>query len=183
MTGRILVAGIGNIFLGDDGFGVEVVRRLSTMAIPDGVIVADFGIRGIHLAYEMLDGYDHVVLVDAMSHGGEPGAIALVEAETDASTATDAPDGHDMHPAAVLAYVKAIGGTPPPVTVVGCQPASIDEGIGLSEAVASSIDDAVSAVLALINVGSVRLSRCSARDRQADRHGPAKAGHYERQGG
>src|SRR5258708_40143733 len=65
MAGRILVAGIGNIFLGDDGFGVEVVRRLSTMAVPEGVTVADFGIRGIHLAYEMLERYDHVVLIDA----------------------------------------------------------------------------------------------------------------------
>jgi hydrogenase maturation protease len=156
MAGRILVAGIGNIFLGDDGFGVEVVRRLSTMAIPDGVTVADFGIRGIHLAYEMLDGYDHVVLVDALSHGGEPGTIALIEAETDEIAGCAAPDGHDMHPAAVLAYLKSIGGTPPPVTVVGCQPASVDEGIGLSEAVAASIDDAVSAVLELINVGSVQ---------------------------
>ena len=176
MAGRILVAGIGNIFLGDDGFGVEVVRRLSTMAVPDGVKISDFGIRGIHLAYEMLNGYDHVVLVDAMPHGGAPGAIALVEAETDAMAGNAAPDGHDMHPAAVLAYMKSIGGTPPPVTVVGCQPASVDEGIGLSEVVAASIDEAVDAVLELINnVGSVRL--------EADRHGPAKAGHYDQHKG
>jgi hydrogenase maturation protease len=161
MAGRILVAGIGNIFLGDDGFGVEVVRRLSTMAVADGVTVADFGIRGIHLAYEMLEGYDHVVLVDAMPHGSAPGAIALIEAETDAIAGNATPDGHDMHPAAVLAYVKSIGGTPPPVTVVGCQPASLDEGIGLSEPVAASIDDAVAAVLELINErqgGSTRVS-------------------------
>jgi len=150
MAGRILVAGIGNIFLGDDGFGVEVARRLGTMPVPDGVTVADFGIRGIHLAYEMLDGYDRVVLVDALPHGGEPGAIALIEAEIDDIAGDAAPDGHDMHPAAVLAYVKAIGGTPPPVTVVGCQPATVEEGIGLSEAVQGSIDDAVAAVLELV---------------------------------
>jgi hydrogenase maturation protease len=162
MAGRILIAGIGNIFLGDDGFGVEVVRRLSTMAIPDGVTVADFGIRGIHLAYEMLDGYDRVVLVDALAHGGEPGAIALIEPEPDEIAGHAAPDSHDMHPAAVLAYVKSIGGTPPPVTVVGCQPASLDEGIGLSEAVAASIDDAVDAVLELVRLGE-------AHEQNADR--------------
>jgi hydrogenase maturation protease len=168
MPARILVAGIGNIFLGDDAFGVEVVRRLGTMPVPDGVTVADFGIRGIHLAYEMLDGYDRVVLVDALPHGGEPGSIALIEADTDGIAGEAAPDGHDMHPAAVLAYVKAIGGTPPPIAVVGCQPATIEEGIGLSDAVEASIDDAVAAVLDLVqDGGSIRVSGnsgTSARD-------------------
>jgi hydrogenase maturation protease len=175
MPGRILVAGVGNIFLGDDGFGVEVVRRMSAMAMPDGVTVADFGIRGIHLAYEMLEGYDHVVLVDAMPHGGAPGTIALIAPEMDGTAGHAAPDGHDMHPAAVLAYVKSIGGTAPPVTVVGCQPASIDEGMGLSEAVAASIDDAVGAVLDLINAGRLRLP--------VGHHRPPGAGDDERRGG
>jgi hydrogenase maturation protease len=148
---RVLVAGIGNIFLGDDGFGVEAVRRLAGIAVPEGVHVADFGIRGVHLAYEILDGcYDHVILVDAMSHGGEPGSIALLIADGGGDVTLDA---HDMHPAAVLAFLRSIGGTPPPVTVVGCQPACLDEGIGLSEAVAASIDEAVRAVLELVQDG------------------------------
>jgi hydrogenase maturation protease len=150
---RVLVAGIGNIFLGDDGFGVEVVRRLAALPAPEGVTIADFGIRGMHLAYEILDGgYDHVVLVDALSHGGPPGAVALLEADP-ADAAPAAPDSHDMHPAAVLAFLRSIGGTSPPVTIVGCQPASLDEGIGLSEAVAASIDDAVRAVRDLVQEG------------------------------
>jgi hydrogenase maturation protease len=147
---RTLVAGIGNIFLGDDGFGLEVIRRLSTMPVPEGVTVADFGNRGIHLAYEILDGYDRVVLVDALAHGGAPGAIALFEVDSDRFGEDAAPDSHDMHPAAVLAFVRSIGGTSPPVIVVGCEPACLGEGIGLSAAVEASIDEAVRAVLELV---------------------------------
>ena len=79
MTGRVLVAGVGNIFLGDDGFGVEVARRLSRVETPPDVRIADFGIRGVHLAYELLDGYDTLVLVDAMSRGEPPGTVSVVE--------------------------------------------------------------------------------------------------------
>jgi hydrogenase maturation protease len=151
---RTLVAGIGNIFLTDDGFGVEVARRLAGATVPDGVTVADFGIRGVHLAYELLDGrYDRVILVDALPHGGPPGSIALLDPDCDGDGGDAVPDGHDMHPAAVLAFLKSIGGTAPPITVVGCQPACLDEGIGLTEAVSASIDDAVQAVLELVQDG------------------------------
>ena len=80
----MLVAGIGNIFLGDDGFGVEVAQRLADRPMPEGVQVADFGIRGVHLAYELLDGYDALVLVDAVPMGEPPGTVAVIEPELDA---------------------------------------------------------------------------------------------------
>ena len=81
VTGGVLVAGIGNIFLADDGFGVEVAQRLRRPALPDGVRVEDFGIRGVHLAYELLDGYDALVLVDAVPMGEPPGTVAVIEPE------------------------------------------------------------------------------------------------------
>lgn len=153
MGNRILVAGIGNVFLGDDGFGVEVVRRMSAMALPGRVTVADFGIRGIHLAYEMLDGrYDRVVLVDALPRGAAPGTITLLDPDRDDSIETAPPDSHDMHPAAVLAYLRSIGGTSPPVTIVGCEPACLDEGMTLSAEVSAAIDEAIEAVLAIVHV-------------------------------
>ncbi|MFF2197811.1 hydrogenase maturation protease, partial [Streptomyces sp. NPDC058157] len=80
MNGRVLIAGIGNVFLGDDGFGVEAVRALSAHALPDHVEVVDFGVRGVHLAYQLLDGYDTLVLVDATERGGDPGTLYLIEA-------------------------------------------------------------------------------------------------------
>ena len=87
---RVLVAGIGNIFLGDDGFGVEVADRLAGRTLPDGVQVADFGIRGVHLAYELLDGYDALVLVDAVPMGEPPGTVAIIEPELEPPVATAA---------------------------------------------------------------------------------------------
>ena len=152
--GRILVAGIGNIFLGDDGFGVEVVRRLARRQLPEHVTVADFGIRGVHLAYELLDGgYDGVVLVDALPHGATPGSIRLLEPDL-AIPDAGAPgtDAHGMHPAAVLGLLRRMGADPPPIIVVGCEPASLEEAIGLSDAVAASVDEAVRIVTELVDV-------------------------------
>jgi hydrogenase maturation protease len=152
---RILIAGIGNIFLSDDGFGVEVVRRLGTSTVPEGVTVADFGIRGLHLAYEILDGsYDLVVFVDALARGNAPGAIELLEADLDdVSIQAPSPDGHGMDPASVLALLRSMGGRTPRVIVVGCEPASLDEGIGLSPPVAASVDGAIRTVLDLVQQG------------------------------
>jgi len=152
---RILIAGIGNIFLSDDGFGVEVVRRLSAWTVPEGVTVADFGIRGLHLAYEILDGsYDLVVFVDALARGNAPGAIELLEADPDdVSIQAPPPDGHGMDPASVLALLRSMGGRTPRVIVVGCEPASLDEGIGLSPPVAASVDGAIRTVLDLVQQG------------------------------
>jgi len=137
----VLVAGIGNVFLGDDGFGVEVVRRLLGQQLPDGVDVVDYGIRGVHLAYELLDEhYETVVLVDALPMGESPGTLAVLEADA------EGPEGavleaHSMSPPVVLAALRALGGRPPRVLVVGCQPAVLDEGMRLSAPVAAAVDE------------------------------------------
>ncbi|MEV0061970.1 hydrogenase maturation protease [Nocardia sp. NPDC058379] len=143
MTARVLVAGIGNIFLGDDGFGPEVVRRLP----PHGadVRVVDYGIRGMHLAYDLLDPWDALVLVDAIPDRGTPGALSVFHAEPDATGAAQL-DAHAMNPDAVFASVRALGGTLPPTVVVGCQVHSVAEGIGLSAPVLAAVDPAVVAV-------------------------------------
>ena len=152
MAPRVLVAGLGNIFLGDDGFGVEVARRLSGERLPDGVAVADFGIRGVHLAYELAGGgYDGVILVDVMPRGGAPGTLYAIEPDVDTpADSSGATDAHSLTPAAVLGWLKRIGGTCGRVVIVGCEPSSTDEGMGLSAAVASSVDDAIQMVRGLL---------------------------------
>jgi hydrogenase maturation protease len=147
---RILAAGVGDIFLSDDGFGVEVAHRLAERPVPDGVTVTDFGIRGIHLAYELLEGYDRLILIDAVSRGGEPGTLYVLEPDPAPPTGKLA-DAHGMHPSAVFSYLASIGGKPVPTVIVGCEPASLEEGIGLSESVAAAVDPAVDIVLRLIN--------------------------------
>lgn len=139
---KTLVAGIGNIFNGDDGFGVEVAQRLVTRAVPNDVRVEDYGIRGVHLALELLEGYDLLVLVDAMALGEPPGTVALVEPAADDDCAEPL-DAHSMDPRAVLAMVAEMGGKVGRVLVVGCQPANLEEGIGLSPAVTAAVDPAV----------------------------------------
>lgn len=148
-AGRVLVAGIGNIFLSDDGFGVEVVSRLAARPepLPVSVTVSDFGIRGLHLAYELLEGYDVAVLVDAMPLGEAPGTLALLELEGGGATdAVPAVDAHAMTPDAVLANLARLGGSVQRVLVVGCQPESLDEGIGLSGPVADAVDGAMAMI-------------------------------------
>jgi hydrogenase maturation protease len=152
---NVLVAGIGNIFLGDDGFGVEVANRLASLPQPEGVVVADFGIRGVHLAYELLGGYDALVLIDAVSLGDEPGTIAVIEPEVADLVASDddiAPtmDAHSMNPAVVLGMLAGLGGEVGRVLIVGCQPEILDEGIGLSAPVTAAIDRAITAVTELV---------------------------------
>jgi hydrogenase maturation protease len=141
---RILVAGIGNIFLGDDGFGVEVATRLASRPMPAGVEVADFGIRGVHLAYELLDGVQSLVLIDAMPLGDEPGTLAVLEPDVDAFEDDVASlDAHRMSPAVVLATLTRLGGRLTSIRVVGCQPARVEEGMGLSPSVAAAVEPAV----------------------------------------
>ncbi|MFE7183170.1 hydrogenase maturation protease [Streptomyces erythrochromogenes] len=166
MSPKVLVAGIGNVFLGDDGFGVETVRALSAHHLPDGVEVVDFGVRGVHLAYQLLDGYDTLVLVDATARGGAPGTLYLIEAEPQAEAGGgtqgagpgEGPvlDGHHMSPDTVLALLGALcagtGATPPRRTLVlGCEPACIEEGIGLSAPVAAAVPQAVRMALDLLD--------------------------------
>ncbi len=137
----VLVAGVGNIFFSDDGFGVEVARRLVGEALLDHVRVADFGIRGVHLAYEMLAGYKEVVLIDAVPRGGSPGDLYLIEPEIEKAIAT--PDAHTMELQSVFAFMKTLGGDFPRIIIVGCEPACCDEGIGLSEPVERAVGEAI----------------------------------------
>ena len=147
---HILVAGIGNIFLGDDGFGVEVARRLAGDAPADGVDVVDFGIRGVHLAYELSGGkYDAAILVDAVARGGRPGTLYAIEPDVDAIDAAAA-DAHSLTPDAVLAWIRRIGGPSARTVIVGCEPASLEESIGLSDDVAAAVEDAVIMVRRMI---------------------------------
>lgn len=118
---RILVAGIGNVFLGDDGFGVALADRLARSELPHGVEVVDFGIRGMDLAYAMQGDYDAVVLLDATPRGEPPGTLYVIEAEVD-DDATIGFETHGMDPAKVLGLVRAFGGHPPRTFVVGCEP-------------------------------------------------------------
>ena len=145
---RVLVAGIGNIFLGDDAFGVEVAMRLAEGDVPPEVSVRDFGIRGVHLAYELLENsYDVTILIDATPRGGKPGAVYLIEPDFDGPITADA---HSMTPDAVFATLRAIGGDPGRVLIVGCEPATVEEGIGLSQPVQTAVDEAVKLVRELI---------------------------------
>lgn len=153
--GRVLVAGLGNIFLGDDGFGVEAVARLARRGLPPGVETADIGVRGVHLAYQLLDGYDTVILLDATARGGPPGTVYLIDEAAADGDAEALIDGHRMTPDAVLALLDTLsagtgGERPRRIAVVGCEPACLEEGIGLSAPVAASVDAAVDAVLRLL---------------------------------
>lgn len=146
---NVLVAGIGNIFLGDDAFGVEVVKHIDTGSLPvevqDSVKVADFGIRGVHLAYELLDGYDALVLIDAMPLGEAPGTVVTFEPDVDAIDPAGV-DAHSMSPAVVLGLLAGMGGQVPRVVVVGCQPLTVEEGMGLSEPVEAALAPAAATV-------------------------------------
>ena len=144
----VLVAGIGNLFLTDDGFGPEVVRRLGERAGPE-VRVVDYGIRGMHLAYDLLDGYDVLVLVDAVPTGDAAGDVTVLEVGPGDLGVGDF-DPHGMSPVAVLASLESLDGTLPRTYVVGCRPASLEDGIGLSEPVAAAVPSAVEAVERLL---------------------------------
>jgi hydrogenase maturation protease len=148
---RTLVAGIGNIFLGDDGFGVEVARRLAAEPLPEGVQVRDFGIRGIHLAFELLDGnYDRTILVDATTRGGSPGTVYLIEPTFDEAPAEAPADAHAMDPTAVFAALTCLGGMPRNVRIVGCEPASVEVGMELSAPVSAAVEEAIRMVRDLV---------------------------------
>ncbi|MCU1618048.1 MAG: hydrogenase maturation protease [Modestobacter sp.] len=148
---RVLVAGIGNVFATDDGFGPEVARRLSERARPDGVRVVDYGIRGMHLAYDLLDPWDAVVLVDALPDRGAVGAVAVLEIGPEHLGAGAQVDAHAMDPATVLATLSALGGQLPGRTLlVGCQVADTGEGMGLSPPVEAAVGVALDVVDALL---------------------------------
>jgi hydrogenase maturation protease len=154
VTARVLVAGIGNIFLGDDGFGVEVAQRLRQRPVRPAVRVEDFGIRGVHLAYELLDGYDTLVLVDAMATGEPAGTVVVMEPDRSVHALDEsvgpALEAHSMDPVVVLDLVARLGGSLDRVVVVGCEPESLDDGIGLSVPVAGAVDRAIGAIESLL---------------------------------
>ncbi len=164
---RILIACIGNIFLGDDGFGVEVAQRLmsrKTKRYPEGVQVVDFGIRGVALAYTLLDDYDALVLVDAVPRGGTPGTLYLIEPDLTAMVPEQgieagrvALDTHNMDPVKVLAFARFLGARPMQTLIVGCEPATIITGedgadmqMGLSEPVRAAVDEAMKMIDSLV---------------------------------
>jgi hydrogenase maturation protease len=156
-TKRLLIAGVGNIFLGDDAFGVEVVRRLTGRPLPEGARVVDFGIRGIDLTYALLDGYEAVILVDATARGGTPGTLYVIEPDAGALPEPGPGDlmlePHSLDPAKVLRLAAALGGRVRRVVLVGCEPAAPggenEMRMEMSEPVRVAVDEAVSLVESL----------------------------------
>lgn len=148
------MAGIGNIFLGDDGFGPEVVRQLGAPAqspLPAAVRLVDYGIRGMHLVYDLLDGYEALVLIDALPGRGAPGEVTVLEVGTSDVAGLDGGfDPHGMSPVAVLSGLAALGGELPPTYVVGAAPEDLEEGIGLSKTMSVAVPRAAAAVRELL---------------------------------
>jgi hydrogenase maturation protease len=157
MTRRVLVAGIGNIFQTDDAFGVEVATLLATRTLPPGARVEDYGIRSLHLAYELLEGYDGLVIVDAVPMGEPPGTLAVIAPEPDTAGTGDTSadmavvDAHTMNPDVVLTTVHRLGGSVEKILIVGCQPADLRDGMGLTPAVAAAVEDAAQLCFHLVS--------------------------------
>ncbi len=153
---RILVAGVGNVFLGDDGFGVEVVRRLAGRELPEGVEVTDFGIRGMDLIYALQDDYEVVIFVDATPRGEEPGTVYLLEPEIEEDGEVVL-DTHGMDPVKVIKFARTLGARPGRTLVVGCEPKVVISGedyedmlMELSEPVQAAVEEAVKLVESLV---------------------------------
>jgi hydrogenase maturation protease len=149
---RILVAGIGNVFRTDDGWGSVVLQRLAAEKWPAGVRTTDYGIRGLHLAYDLLDPWDAVVMVDAMPDRGRVGSVAVISVGPEDVGSGGPVDAHGMDPATVLASLRALGGDLPRRTfVVGCQVADTGEGMGLTPPVAAAVEEAARRVRGLVS--------------------------------
>ena len=151
MQKQILVAGIGNAWLRDDGFGGEVVKRLEGRTLPSGVSVMDFGTGGLDLAYEVMRGYDALILIDASRQGEEPGTLFVIEPQREefAPSIEDGEmiDPHGMDPQTVLRFVNATGGWPGKVVVIGCEPGEVDDvGYGLTPVVEAAVGRALTLV-------------------------------------
>jgi hydrogenase maturation protease len=148
---RVLVAGIGNVFRSDDGFGSEVARRLSGLPWPAGVRVVDYGIRGMHLAYDLLDPWDALILLDALPDRGAVGTVVVIEIEAEHVDGGASVDAHGMDPATVLATLAALGGRLPRRTLlVGCQVAETGDGMGLTPSIDAAVGEAVRAVRTVV---------------------------------
>jgi hydrogenase maturation protease len=154
MSKRILLAGIGNIFCGDDAFGVEVVRTLAQIPMPESVVIKDFGIRSYDLAYAMLDGYDVVILIDAAPRGQPPGTLYVIQPDLEEFAKSDGEivNAHSMNPVRVLQMVQALGGYSGLLYVVGCEPEILEaDDYKLSEQVQAAIPRAVEKILELVH--------------------------------
>lgn len=153
---RILIAGIGNIFLGDDGFGVEVARRLAQRGLPAAARVVDFGIRGFDLACALQDAYETTILVDAFPHGQTPGTVSVVEPDLSQLDSMEASgiEGHGMNPLNVLRVAKALNASLNNILLVGCEPETLggEEGhMGLSKTVEAAVEEAAEMVVSIVN--------------------------------
>lgn len=154
-NGQILVAGIGNIFFGDDGFGVEVARQLLQSDLPDEVQVVDFGIRSYDLAYAIMEDYEAVILVDTTQQGRPPGTVYLIEPDLGQLDKLNGEvvNAHSMNPVRVLYMVQSMGGQPGRLYLVGCEPAVLETEngyIGLSEVVHAAVPPAIKMIHSLI---------------------------------
>jgi len=149
---QILIAGIGNTWQRDDGFGSEVARRLEGRELPEGVAVIDFGTGGLDLAYQVMYGYDALLMIDISRQGGSPGTLYVMEVDEDEVTSGiedgDALNPHGMDPETVLRFIKLTGGWPGKVVIVACEPQTVEEmGVGLSPVVEEAVDRAVELVI------------------------------------
>jgi len=149
MSDRIWIVGVGNVFLGDDGFGLAVIDRLRREAVPAGVHVEDYGIRATHLAYALLDPPELLVIADATSQGSEPGTVYLLEPDTDGAT-SGVSNAHAMYLEHVFQTAKALGAELPRIRIVGCEPAFLGERMGLSDPVESAVEAAKTLILDLV---------------------------------
>lgn len=149
---KILIAGVGNIFLGDDGFGVEVAQALSKRQLPETVLVKDFGIRGFDLAYSLLDPWDGVIIVDALPRGEAPGTLYVIEPDRSAATDT-AINPHGMDPVRVLNLAASMGTISARILVVGCEPHDFGDELegrmGLSSPVQAAVEEACNMIVQL----------------------------------
>jgi hydrogenase maturation protease len=150
----ILVAGLGNIFRTDDAFGVEAVREVSRWPLPLGVRTVDFGLRGVHLAFDLLEPPDLLIVADAVSRGVEPGTLVVLDPAEWAAAVAEADNvgegAHSLDLQAVLQLLIRLGGEPPPMCVVGCEPASLEDGVGLTASVQAAIEPAAAVITRLI---------------------------------
>lgn len=145
---RVMIAGVGNMFMKDDGFGGAVIKKMMDKTFPEGVEIKDFGTGGLKLAYDLMKGYDGLILLDASQRGEKPGTLYVIEPE-ESSFASNLEDGgpidpHGADPATILRFVKGIGAWPAKVLIVACEPGTIDDfEIGLTEPVNAAVDKAV----------------------------------------
>jgi hydrogenase maturation protease len=180
VTGRTLVAGVGNVFLHDDAFGVEVARLLAGRPSEPGVTIKDFGIRGVHLVYELLDGCDLFVLVDASPRGHAPGTVTVLEVDPadGVPAAATLMDAHSLAPDEIFAMLTSMGGRPGRSLVVACEPADVSPGIGLSARVTEALPHAVRAVEEILRTNGAERGCTDADEARqgGDRGGAARHG-------